>query len=102
MMRIMANLTKAATVRAYRSKSRAKRRLRLLHARVRSTIQRLGRTTNLCSSLRLTISTTHWPALAVAQRDARSLIAGIGEDAFDEGEEAARASIENQSRPVAV
>ena len=65
-------------------------------------IQRLGGTTNLCGSLRLTISTTHWPALAVAQRDARSLIAGIGEDAFDEGEEAARASIENQSRPVAV
>jgi hypothetical protein len=31
-----------------------------------------------------------------------SLIAGIGEDALNEGEEAAGASIENQPRPVAV
>ena len=30
------------------------------------------------------------------------LIAGIGEDALDEGEEAARASIENEPRPVAI
>jgi hypothetical protein len=35
-------------------------------------------------------------------RGAWSLIAGIGEDALDEGEKAAGASIENQSRPVAV
>ena len=35
-------------------------------------------------------------------RGARSLIAGIGEDALDEGEKAAGASIENQPRPVAV
>ena len=35
-------------------------------------------------------------------RGARSLIAGIGEDALDGGEQAAGASIENQSRPVAV
>jgi len=35
-------------------------------------------------------------------RGARSLIAGIGEDALDEGEEAAGAPIENQARPVAV
>ena len=35
-------------------------------------------------------------------RGAWSLIAGIGEDAFDEGEEAAGAPIENQPRPVAV
>jgi hypothetical protein len=49
-MRIMASLTKAATVREYRSKSRAKRRLRLIHARVRSTIQRLGNivSTHVC------------------------------------------------------
>lgn len=31
-----------------------------------------------------------------------SLVAAIGEDALDEGEETARASIENQRRPVAV
>src|SRR3981081_117480 len=35
-------------------------------------------------------------------RGARSLIAGIGEDALDEREKAARAPIENQPRPVAV
>ena len=35
-------------------------------------------------------------------RGARSLIAGIGEDALDEGKEAAGASIENQSRAVTV
>ena len=34
--------------------------------------------------------------------DAWSLVAGIGEDALDEGEEMARAPVENQSRPVAV
>ncbi len=33
---------------------------------------------------------------------ARPLIAGIGEDTFDEREEAARASIENQPRAIAV
>ena len=33
-------------------------------------------------------------------RGARSLIAGVGEDALDEGEEAAGASIEDQRRPV--
>ena len=35
-------------------------------------------------------------------RGAWSLIAGIGEDALDEGEQAAGAPIENQPRPVAV
>ena len=35
-------------------------------------------------------------------RGAWSLIAGIGEDALDEGEEAAGTSIENQPRPVTV
>src|SRR5437773_590692 len=35
-------------------------------------------------------------------RGVGSLIAGIGEDARDEGEQAAGASIENQPRPVAV
>jgi len=35
-------------------------------------------------------------------RSAWSLIAGIGEDARNEGEEAAGASIENEPRPVAV
>src|SRR5260370_14470413 len=35
-------------------------------------------------------------------RDAWSLVAGIGEDALDEGKKAARASIWNHPRPVAV
>jgi hypothetical protein len=35
-------------------------------------------------------------------RRVRPLIAGIGEDALDEGKEAAGASIEDQPRPVAV
>jgi hypothetical protein len=43
-MRIIASLTKAATVRAYRSKSRAKRRLRLIHARVLRRVLRYERT----------------------------------------------------------
>jgi len=54
-IRIIASSMKAATVRAYRPKSHAKRRLRLIQARVRSTIQPLGKTTNLCSSLRLSL-----------------------------------------------
>ena len=35
-------------------------------------------------------------------RHARSLISGIREDALDKGKEAARASIENQPRSVAI
>lgn len=42
------------------------------------------------------------PGTGGGSRDAGSLVAGIGEDAFDEGEEAAGAPIENQPRPVAV
>src|SRR5271167_973252 len=66
MMRIMARRTKAAADRAYRSKSRARRRFRLIQASVRSTIQRLGRTTKRCSSLRLTISSVQVPVFARA------------------------------------
>lgn len=42
------------------------------------------------------------PGAESGSRDAWPLIAGIGEDALNEGEEAAGASIENQPRPVAV
>src|SRR5262245_1395279 len=42
--RIIARRMKAATVLAHRSKSRARRRKRLSHAKVRSKIQRLGKT----------------------------------------------------------
>ena len=102
MMRIIASLTKAATVRAYRSKSRAKRRLRLIQARVRSTIQRLGRTTNLCRFVALDDLDHPMAGAGSGARDAGSLVAGVGEDVLDEREQAAGAPIENQSRPVAV
>ena len=42
------------------------------------------------------------PGLCDRRGELGSAIAGIGEDALDEGEEAAGASIENQPRPVAV
>ena len=42
------------------------------------------------------------PGAESGSRDAWPLIAGIGEDVLDKGEEAAGASIENQPRPVAV
>ena len=42
------------------------------------------------------------PGASSGSRGAGSLIAGIGEDALDEGEQAAGTSIENQPRPVAV
>jgi hypothetical protein len=48
MMRIMAMRTKAVAIRQCRSKSRARRWLRLIHPMVRSTAQRSGSTTNLC------------------------------------------------------
>jgi hypothetical protein len=40
--------------------------LRLIQAKVRSTIHRLGNTTKLCSSLRSTISMIHLPVAAAA------------------------------------
>jgi hypothetical protein len=52
MMRIIARRTNATTVLAERSKSRAKRRLRLIHAKVRSTIQRLGASKPAAAALR--------------------------------------------------
>ena len=64
MMRIMARRTKATTVLAYRSKSRARRRLQLIQANVRSTIQRFGRATKRCASVRLTISSFQQPVVA--------------------------------------
>lgn len=41
-------------------------------------------------------------AAGSGSRDAWSLVAGIGEDALDKGEQTARAPVENQPRPVAV
>ena len=66
MMRIIARRINAAADRAYRSKSRARRRLWLIQASVRSTIQRLGSTTKRCSSSRWTIVSFQVPVLAMA------------------------------------
>ena len=61
MMRIMARRMKATTERMCRSKSRANLRQRLIQAKVRSTIQRLGSTSKRGTSLRLTISNRQAP-----------------------------------------
>src|SRR5262249_59642299 len=66
MIRIMARRTNAAAVRAERSQPRARGRLWLIHANVRSPIHRLGRRPNRSSSLRLTIARRQGPCLATA------------------------------------
>ena len=66
MMRITAMRTKAVAMRQCRSKSRAKRRLRLIHPMVRPKIQRIGGTTNRCLSQRPTISIFQDPVWATA------------------------------------
>ena len=40
--------------------------------------------------------------LCQRRRQLRSLIVGIGEDAFDEGEASARATVEDQQRAIAI
>ena len=80
------------------SRSRARRRLRLIQAKVRSTIQRLGSTTKRWASLRLTICKLQrrsWRRL----RPSWPLIAGIGEDAFDEREGSPRRARAGQPAP---
>ena len=58
--------------------------MRLIQANVRSTIQRFGRATKRCASVRLTISSFQQPVVAT--------VAAIGEDGLDEGERTARGS----------
>ena len=77
MMRIIARRTEAAAMRQWRSKSRASLRLRLIHACVRSPIQRFGRTTKRCRS-QPDGGGHPWP-----------LIARVADDAPDEGEQLA-------------
>lgn len=97
----MASRMKAATVRAYCLDSRARHRLRLIHASVRSTIQRLGSTTKRCGWLRLMISSVQVPVLA-------TVAASFGPGSRHrrrcarEGEEAARAPVEDEPCAVAV
>ena len=69
---------------------------------MRSTTQRLGKTTKRCSSLRLTISIFQEPVFATAVAVFGPWVAGIGENALDEGEETARTAIEDEWRAVAI
>ena len=62
--------------------------MRLIQAKVRSTIQRLGRTTKRCASLGLTISKAQPPRVADDLGHLWPLVGGIGEDALDERERA--------------
>jgi hypothetical protein len=86
----MARRTKAAVVRAYRSKSLARRRHRLIQAKVRSTIQRLGRISKRARVGRLTISICQTPVRATAPAIFGPLVAAVRVDALDEGEQPTR------------
>jgi hypothetical protein len=81
MRRIEARRKNASAFRLRHSQSLAKRRQRLSHAMVRSTIQRLGNTTNpLTGSERLTISMTKMRQNFCKHfRKFRSLISAVGE-----------------------
>ncbi len=92
---IMAIWKRAYAVSAKRSKSRARRRLIPIQAKVRLTTHRLGCTTKPTSD-RLMISTA-----AGGIGDARSLVAGVGEEPFEEGK-AAGDAVEDQGRAVAI
>ena len=67
MRRIEARCKNASALRLRFSQSFASLRHRLSHAMERSTIHLFGRTTNLCSSLRLTISMIQSPLRAAAK-----------------------------------
>jgi len=89
-------------VRAYRSKSRAKRRLRADPGQGSFDDPAFGKTTNLCSSCRLDDLDHPMAGAGSGARDAWSLIAGIGEDALDEGEQQRVRRSRTKPRPVAV
>ena len=73
----------------------------LIQASVRSTIQRLGSTRKRCNSSRLNLE---FPGagLGDGSRGLRTLVRGISEDTLDEGEEPARAPIEDEQSAVAI
>ena len=102
MMRIMASLTKAATVRAYRSKFARQAAIAADPGQGAFDDPALGQDDEFVQFVALDDLDHPTPGVGSRSRDAWSLIAGIGEDALDEGEEAAGAPIENQPRPVAV
>jgi hypothetical protein len=100
-MRIIARRTNAAADRGNaRSRGRG-RRLWLIQASVRSTIQRLGSTTKRCSSLRWTIVSYQVLVLAMAAAVFCPWYPASA-SITDEGEEAACTPIEDEQSAVAV
>ena len=90
----MARRMKAATVLAWRSKSRARRRKRLSQAKVRSTIQHLGKGSNpKAVGERSTISMVQHPRLGRGSHGFWPLIAAI---AINEREQTTRGAVEHQ------
>ena len=87
MRRIDASRRNASALRLRFSKSLARRRQRLSQAKVRSTTQRIGRTTKpFAWSDRFTISTGELRQdLCHGRGELRSLVAGIGEQLHQEG-----------------
>ena len=64
---MLAIMSQASALAMVASKSLARRRFRPSQAKVRSTTQRRGRTLKpVTSSLRLTISSVHWPIFSSA------------------------------------
>src|SRR5258706_15945709 len=85
MRRIDARRKNASAFLLRFSQSLASRRQRLSHAMERSTIQRLGRTTNpLTRSERLTISTSRCGRTFASARKLRSLVSAVGEERLEE------------------
>ena len=70
---------------------------------MRSTIQRLGKTSNPTAvGRRPTISIVQHPVLAAAPRGLRPLIAAVAVNALNEREQTTRAAVEHQRHPVAI
>ena len=77
---MLAIMSQASALAMVASKSLARRRLRPSQAKVRSTTQRRGRTLKpVTSSLRLTISSVHWPIFSTPGQDleARHVVASL-------------------------
>jgi hypothetical protein len=102
MMRIMASLTKAATVRALSLEVACQAAI-AADPRQRSLDDpALGQDDEFVQFVALDDLDHPTAGAGSGLRDPWPLITGVGEDAFDEGKEAARAPIENQPSPVAV
>ena len=102
MRRIEARRRKASALRFRHSQSLAKRRQRLSHAIVRSTIQRFGSTTNLrrvgpLDDLNVTARQTRQPVLEL-----RPLVAGVGVKLYQERKHSEQRAAHEQHAAVAI